>query len=59
MKESYWGYWLILLGVFVIVIMLIIQNVTSSNTQDYYLVSANLRKKLSTNFSLIILNSPN
>ena len=38
MKESYWGYWLILLGVFVIVVMLIIQNVTSSNTQDYYLV---------------------
>ncbi|MBR5662972.1 MAG: hypothetical protein IKX00_04970 [Bacilli bacterium] len=38
MKESYWGYWLILLGVFVIIIMLIIQNVTSSNTQDYYLV---------------------
>ena len=38
MKESYWGYWLILLGVFVIVIMLVIQNVTSSNTQDYYLV---------------------
>ena len=36
MKESYWGYWLILLGVFVIVVMLIIQNVTSSNTQDYY-----------------------
>ena len=38
MKESYWGYWLILLGVFVIIVMLIIQNVTSSNTQDYYLV---------------------
>lgn len=38
MKESYWGYWLILLGVFVIVVMMIIQNVTSSNTQDYYLV---------------------
>ena len=38
MKESYWGYWLILLGVFVIIIMLLIQNVTSTNTQDYYLV---------------------
>jgi len=38
MKESYWGYWLILLGVFIIIIMLVIQNVTSSNTQDYYLV---------------------
>jgi len=38
MKESYWGYWLILLGVFIIIIMMVIQNVTSSNTQDYYLV---------------------
>lgn len=38
MKESYWGYWLILLGVFVIVIMLLVQNITSSNTQDYYLI---------------------
>lgn len=38
MKESYWGYWLMLLGIFVIVIMLLIQNLTSSNTQDYYLV---------------------
>lgn len=36
MKESYWGYWIVLLGVFVIVIMLLIQNVTSNNTQDNY-----------------------
>ncbi|MCR5787494.1 MAG: DUF5411 family protein [Bacilli bacterium] len=38
MKESYWGYWLILLGIFVVVIMILIQNITSTNTQDYYLV---------------------
>lgn len=38
MKESYWGYWLIVLGVFVIVIMMLISNVTSTNTQDYYLI---------------------
>ena len=38
MKESYWGYWLILLGVFVVVIMLLIQNVTSNSTEDYYTV---------------------
>jgi len=38
MKESYWGYWLIVLGIFVIVIMMLISNVTSTNTQDYYLV---------------------
>ena len=38
MKESYWGYWLILLGVFVVVIMLLVQNVTSNSTEDYYTV---------------------
>lgn len=38
MKESYWGYWLIVLGVFVVVIMLLVQNVTSNNTLDSYTV---------------------
>lgn len=38
MKESFWGYWLILLGIFVIIVMLLISNVTTTNTQDYYLV---------------------
>lgn len=38
MKESYWGYWLILLGVFVVIVLMLIKSVTSTNTQDYYLV---------------------
>ena len=38
MKESYWGYFLILLGIFVIVIMMLVNNVTTTNTQDYYLL---------------------
>ncbi len=38
MKESYWGYFLILLGIFVIVIMMLVQNVTTTNSQDYYLL---------------------
>lgn len=38
MKNAYWGYWLVLLGVFIVVIMLLVQNLTTSNTQDYYLV---------------------
>ena len=38
MKESYWGWWLIVLGIFVIVIMLLIQNVTSNNTEDTYTI---------------------
>ena len=36
MKESYWGYWIILLGVFIVVVMLFTQNATTTNTQDYY-----------------------
>ncbi len=36
MKESYLGYWVILLGVFVVVIMLLVRNVTTTNTEDYY-----------------------
>lgn len=36
MKETYWGYWIVILGVFVVVILLLIQNVTSNSTEDYY-----------------------
>ena len=36
MSESYWGYWLILLGIFVIVIMMLINSVTTTTTKDYY-----------------------
>lgn len=38
MSESYWGYWLIVLGIFVIVIMMLVQSVTTTSTQDYYLL---------------------
>ena len=38
MKNALWGYWIVLLGIFVVVIMLLVQNLTTSNTQDYYLI---------------------
>ena len=38
MKEVYWGYWLLIFGVFITVVMMLISNVTTSNTQDYYLI---------------------
>ena len=38
MKDSYWAYWLILLGIFIVVIMMLIQNLTTTSTQDYYLL---------------------
>ena len=38
MKESFWGYWLIVLGIFVVIVMMLISNVTTTNTQDYLLI---------------------
>ena len=38
MKESLWGYWLIILGLFVLVVMMLLQNYTTTNEQDYYLI---------------------
>ena len=38
MQESYWGYWLILLGIFVVVVMMLIQSATTGNTQDYLML---------------------
>ena len=38
MKESFWGYWIIVLGIFVIIIMMLVSNVTTTSTQDYYLL---------------------
>lgn len=38
MKESLWGYWLIVLGLGVLVAMMLLQNYTTTNEQDYYLV---------------------
>ena len=36
MRETYWGYWLILLGIFIIVVMMLVQSASTTNTQDYY-----------------------
>ncbi|MBR1414154.1 MAG: hypothetical protein IJ574_05770 [Bacilli bacterium] len=38
MKSSYWGYLLVILGIFVVAILMLTQSVTTSNTQDYYIV---------------------
>lgn len=36
MRETYWGYWLVLLGVFVIGVMLLVNNISTVDTQNYY-----------------------
>ncbi len=38
MKESMWGYWIIVLGLFVLVVMMLLQNYTTTSEQDYYLL---------------------
>ena len=37
MKESYWAYLIVILGIFIIVVMMLIQNYTSTGEEDYYL----------------------
>jgi hypothetical protein len=38
MKESMWGYWFIVLGLSIMSIMVLLQNYTTTNEQDYYLI---------------------
>ena len=38
MKESLWGYWLIALGIGVITLMMLLQNYTTIDQEDYYLL---------------------
>lgn len=38
MKESLWGYFVLLFGVFIIVIMMIIRDYQTTNDEDYYLM---------------------
>lgn len=37
MKESFWTYLLIALGIFVIVVMILVQDLTGTSEEDYYL----------------------
>lgn len=38
MSHSIWGYWLIALGIGVITVMMLVQNYTTINQEDYYLL---------------------
>lgn len=37
MKESFWTYLLLVLGIFVIVVMILVQDLTGTSEEDYYL----------------------
>lgn len=38
MKDTFWGYWLIILGIAIIVVMMLINNITTTSSEDYYLI---------------------
>lgn len=38
MKETYWGYWLIVLGILIIGVMLLVNNTSTSSNNDYYTI---------------------
>lgn len=38
MKEGLWGYWIVVLGLFVVAVLMLLQNYTTTNEQDYYLI---------------------
>lgn len=38
MKESFWGYLIIILGVFTLAVILLFNDMTNTNDQNYYLV---------------------
>lgn len=38
MKESLWGYWIVVLGISIMSVMILLQNYTTTNEQDYYVL---------------------
>ena len=38
MKESVWGYWIIVLGLSIMSVMVLLQSYTTTSEQDYYLI---------------------
>ena len=40
MKESIWGYWIVVLGISIMSVMILMQNFTTTSEQDYYLIKS-------------------
>ncbi len=38
MKESMWGYWIVVLGISIMSVMMLLQNYTTTSEQDYYMI---------------------
>lgn len=46
MKESMWGYWIVVLGISIISVMVLLQNYTTTSEQDYYLIKSVLESSM-------------
>lgn len=46
MKESMWGYWIVVLGISIMSVMVLLQNYTTTNEQDYYLIKSVLEASM-------------
>lgn len=40
MKESIWGYWIVVLGIAVMSVMILLQSYTTTSEQDYYIIKS-------------------
>lgn len=40
MKESIWGYWIVILGISIMSVMILLQSYTTTSEQDYYLIKS-------------------
>ena len=46
MKESFWGYLIVLLGLVIVVIIFLVSNLTNTNEQDYFLAREILKNSM-------------
>ena len=46
MKESMWGYWIVVLGISIMSVMVLLQNYTTTSEQDYYLLKSVLESSM-------------
>lgn len=46
MKESIWGYWIVVLGISIISVMILLQSYSTTNEQDYFLIKSVLQSSM-------------
>jgi hypothetical protein len=52
MKESMWGYWIIVLGVSILSVMMLLQNYSITDEQSFFLAKENLSSAMKESVDL-------